>query len=127
MIDLPGSVRAYFDALNEIDRIAFLAAFDENAVARDPYGGPVYEGRGGLSRFFDGMERTWSEFRMEPQAVYRGGDRLAVPWRTEAAAKNGKRADFSGVNVFTIGDDGRILALEAYWDFKAMLAQIRDK
>lgn len=120
------SVRAYFSALNSIDRSAFLSCFAPDAVARDPYGGPAYEGHEGLNKFFDGMERTWSEFRMEPQAFYAGGERFAVPWTASSLAKNGKGAEFSGVNVFTLGEDGKIVELDAYWDFRAMLRQIRD-
>ena len=126
MNDLPDTVRTYFDALNEIDRSAFLSCFADDAIARDPYGGPVFEGEAGLNNFFDGMERTWEEFQMEPKAAYKGGDRLAVPWTTTAVARNGKRAEFSGVNVFTVDGGGQIAELEAYWDFKAMVAQIRQ-
>ena len=125
-ISLPTRVRDYFDALHEIDRKTFVACFTEDATTRDPYGGPVYEGREGLNKFFDGIEATWQSFEMMPQAAFKGGDRLAVPWQTTAVAKNGKRAEFSGVNVFTVAEDGRIRALDAYWDIRAMLAQIHD-
>lgn len=125
-IELPDSVRSYFDALNSIDRSAFVSCFAADATVRDPYGGPELRGQDGLNKFFDGMERTWREFNMEPQAAYKGGARVAVPWATTAVAKNGKGVQFSGVNVFTIGDDERIQELNAYWDFKAMLAQIRE-
>lgn len=118
-------VRAYFDALNRIDRQAFLACFAEDATARDPYGAPAHEGGSGLNKFFDGVERTWREFRMEPEAFYAGADRVAVPWRAVATTKNGKQANFEGVNVFTVGQDGKIRELDAYWDFKAMLKQIQ--
>ena len=126
MTELPESVRSYFNALNSIDRSAFLSCFSSGAVARDPYGGPVFEGPDGLNKLFDGMERTWSEFGMEPQAAFAGGNRLAVPWATSAVTKKGKRAEFSGVNVFTLDEDGKIIELDAYWNFKAMLAQIRE-
>ncbi len=124
--DLPDNVRRYFEALNSIDRSAFVSCFAEEATVRDPYGGPERQGQDGLNTFFDGMERTWREFNMEPQNVYKGGARVVVPWATTAVAKNGNEAQFSGVNVFTLGDDDRIEELDAYWDFKAMLAQIRD-
>lgn len=124
--DLPDSVRNYFDALNNIDREAFVSCFEEEAIVRDPYGGPERQGQEGLNQFFDGMERTWRQFNMEPQAAYAGGARVAVPWDATAAANNGKEAQFSGVNVFTLGDEERIQELDAYWDFKAMLAQIRE-
>ena len=126
MNDVSESVSSYFDALNGIDRAAFLSCFADDAVARDPYGGPVFEGHAGLNKFFDGLERTWAEFHMAPQAAYKGANRVAVPWTTKAVARNGKHAEFSGINVFTLDGSGQIAELEAYWDFKAMLAQIRE-
>lgn len=125
MTDLSPTLRNYFDALSNIDRDLYVACFTEDAVVRDPYGGPVYEGTDGLHKFFDGMERTWSEFSMKPRATYSGGDRVAIPWTTVAQAKNGKRAEFSGVNVFVLAEDGLIREMNGYWDFKGMLAQIR--
>lgn len=127
MSNLHPAVANYFDALNTLHREAYLACFVEDAVVQDPYGGPIYEGREGLNKFFDGMERTWSTFRMTPEKAYRGGHRYAVPWTVEATAKNGRTATFSGVNLFTLDEpDERISRLEGYWDFKGMLAQIRD-
>lgn len=126
MTDLPPIVRNYFEALSRLDRDLYVACFTSEAHVRDPYGSAQYEGEAGLNDFFDGMERTWEEFNMTPRAAYEGGDRLAVPWTTVAVAKNGKQAEFSGVNVFSLADDGRIEALDGYWDFKGMLAQIRE-
>lgn len=125
MTDLSPTLRNYFDALNNIDRDLYIACFTEDAVVRDPYGGPVYEGTDGLQRFFKGMERTWSEFAMKPRAAYSGADRVAVPWTTTAVAQNGRQAEFSGVNVFVVAEDGRIRKMDGYWDFKGMLAQIQ--
>lgn len=126
MTEMPDKVRAYFNALNSIDRAAFVDCFAEDAVARDPFGSATFEGSEGLHKFFDGVERTWSEFRMQPRAHYTGGDRVAVPWSTTARAKNGKEATFDGVNLFTVGEDGKIRMLDAYWDIRAMLRQIRE-
>ncbi len=126
MTEANATVTAYFEALNAIDREAFLACFAEDAVAQDPYGAATFEGRDGLNKFFDGMERTWREFQMAPQAFYVSGDRVAAPWKTTAVAGNGKQATFEGVNVFTLDDSGKIRALEAYWDIKAMIGQIRE-
>ncbi len=125
MIELPEHVRAYFIALNNIDRDAFLACFTSDAVARDPYGVAEFDGESGLNKFFDSMERTWRDFQMDPQAAYSGGERIAVPWNATSTAKNGKSAAFAGVNVFTLGEGDKIQELDAYWDMKAMVAQIR--
>jgi hypothetical protein len=71
------------------------------------------------------MERTWATFAMTPAAGYATGDRVAVPWHATATARNGKTAHFAGVNVFTLDGAGKISQLDGYWDFEAMVAQIR--
>ncbi|MFW5941667.1 MAG: nuclear transport factor 2 family protein [Chloroflexota bacterium] len=126
MTDLDPVLRDYFEALNNIDRAAFVDCFAPDAVLQDPYGGPLLEGESGLNKFFDGMERTWSEFEMTPGTAYRSGNRVAVNWTTTATARSGKTANFDGVNVFELADDGSIAQLQGYWDIKAMLSQIRE-
>lgn len=125
MNDAESSVDRYFRAVSNLDRAAYLSCFSEEAILRDPYGGPVRQGEAGLSAFFDGMEKAWDSFQMTPQAFYRTGDRVATPWTATGTAKNGKTAEFAGVNVFTLDEDGRIRQLDGYWDYKAMAAQLK--
>ena len=68
----------YFQALNKIDRQAFLACFTDDAQVLDPYGARMVEGIDGLNRWFDGMEKTWSKFSIESNEYYLSGDRCAV-------------------------------------------------
>ena len=117
-------IHKYFEAVSNVDRQAYLACFSEDAVVMDPYGGRPFQGREGLNKFMDGMERTWQTFRMTPDRLFASGDRAATKWAALATAKSGKTAEFEGINVFTINEDGLISRLEAYWDFKAMVAQI---
>ena len=123
--DGESSVDRYFRALSDLDRDAYLESFSPDAVLRDPYGGPERQGTPGLNAFFDGMEKTWKSFEMTPEGAYRSGNRVAVPWTASGEAKNGKKAEFAGVNVFTLGEDGRIRQLDGYWDYKAMAAQLK--
>ncbi len=124
MMMTDNSISNYFTALSHIDRSSYLACFSPDAVVMDPYGGRPLQGTDELNKFMDGMQHTWSDFSMSPGESFAAGDRVAINWTVKAKAKNGKSAEFSGINVFTINDDGLISRLEAYWDFKAMLAQI---
>jgi steroid delta-isomerase len=117
-------IRDYFAALNQIDRAAYLACFSQDATLQDPYGGRPLLGKDGLNRFMDGMERTWDRFSMTPSTPFAAGDRIAMGWTATATAKSGKTAQFAGISVFTLNEEGLIDRLEAYWDIKAMLAQI---
>ncbi len=118
------TISEYFAALNNLDRARYLACFAEGAALSDPYGGPLLEGHAGLNKFFDGMERTWQSFDMQPTDAFAAADRVAVPWKAEAVALSGKQAHFAGVNVFTLDGD-KISRLVGYWDFRAMVAQIK--
>ena len=118
------SLSDYFAALNALDRRGYVACFTPDALVRDPYGGRELRGEAGLNKFFDGMLHTWERFTMSAGEAYASGDRLAVTWRTEATAKSGKTARFAGVNIFTLEGE-KISRLDGYWDFKAMVAQLR--
>ena len=114
----------YFHALNNIDRQAFMTCFTEDAQVFDPYGARMVEGVDGLTRWFKGMENTWTEFSIQPDEYYVSGDRCAVEWQAEATSKSGKGARFKGINVFAISEEGLISRLEAYWDAAQMMTQI---
>lgn len=118
------TISDYFAALNNLNREAYVACFTIDAILRDPYGGRTLEGEEGLHKFFNGMERTWDNFQIAPGDWYPAGDRVAVPWQARATAKSGKIAEFAGVNIYTLAEDGKIKQLDGYWDFKAMVAQI---
>ncbi len=114
----------YFAALNAIDRQAYLACFDPEAMLLDPYGGRPLQGTDGLHKFMDGLERTWETFEMTPGDSYAAGNRVAVTWQAKATSKSGKTAVFAGIDVFTLNEEGLITQLEGYWDFEGMVAQI---
>ena len=123
-VKMTSAFKRYFSALNDLDQAAYVACFSNNAVLSDPYGGRIFDGSSGLEKWFHGMKRTWAEFNIRPESSFESGDRVAVQWATTATSVTGKIAQFSGINVFTIDDAGRILRLEGYWDVSAMMAQI---
>jgi ketosteroid isomerase-like protein len=114
----------YFAALQKIDRDAYIACFSEDAEVHDPYGSRPFAERSGLEKWFQGLDRTWQSFDIEPLISFTSGDRIAVQWNAEAASKSGKSAVFEGINVFTINEDGLIILQESYWDMSEMIAQI---
>ena len=114
----------YFAAVSSLDKAAYLACFSEDAIVHDLYGSRPWQGHEGLSKFFGGMERTWTSLIMTPGETYVSGNRLAATWTAHGISKSDKFAQFTGINVFTVNEDGLITQLEAYWDFKAMVAQI---
>lgn len=119
------TVNRYAEALGNLDRGAYLDLFAEDAVVVDPYGGRPFVGEVGLNMFFNGFESTWESFEMLLGEPYAAGDRVAVAWTTHARSKAGVRVEFSGINLFTINEDGQISRLEGYWDMPAMIGMLR--
>jgi steroid delta-isomerase len=115
----------YFNALSNINLDDFLACFNKDATLDDPYGGKPFVGGEGLKKWFDGFKRTWNDFSIEAEEAFYSGDRAAVKWAARGATNSGKNANFSGIDIFTIDENGLITRMDGYWDAPSMLAQIR--
>lgn len=122
---MQNAIERYRLALNSLSRADYVAAFAPDAVISDPYGPRTLQGVEGLNKFFDGLERTWSAFTMTFGEAYASADRIAVGWQVTATAHTGRTAHFAGINVFTVDEAGLLARLEGYWDFKAMVAQLK--
>jgi steroid delta-isomerase len=119
------TVSNYFAAVRSMNAEAFVAVFVPDAVSHDPVGAPPFSGYDGLRKFFQGMETTFSQLIMTETAVYINKNEAAVHWQAEGTGKNGKTTHFSGINVFTFNTNGQISNLRAYWDPRAMMAQLK--
>ncbi|MAU01255.1 MAG: ketosteroid isomerase [Anaerolineaceae bacterium] len=119
------TVSDYFAAIRSMDGQAFVAVFAADAVSHDPVGAPPVSGYDDLRKFFKGMESTFSQLIMTETAVYINKNEAAVHWQAEGTGQNGKTTVFSGINLFTCNDEGKISSLRAYWDPRAMLAQLK--
>lgn len=121
-----GVVSDYFSAVRAGDGEAFIAAFAQDAVSNDPVGAPPVEGHGGLRKFFETMVSTFERLDMKEESVFISGVGAAAKWKARGVAKNGKETNFEGIDVFQVNDEGKITRLYAYWDPRAMLAQLKD-
>ncbi len=119
------AVSSYFAAIRSMDEEGFVAVFAPDAVSHDPVGAPPVSGYDGLRKFFKGMEATFTQLTMTETAVYINQNEAAVHWQAEGTGKNGKTTHFTGIDVFTINDEGKISSLRAYWDPRAMMAQLK--
>ena len=115
----------YFAALSHINRNDFLSCFADEAVLHDPYGSKPFVGRVGLGKWFDSFERTWTEFSIEAEESHNSGDGTAVKWAATGTTHSAKKANFSGIDVFLLNENGLISRMDGYWDAPAMMAQIR--
>lgn len=119
------TISNYFAAIRSLDAEAFVAVFTPDAVSHDPVGAPPFSGHDGLRKFFQGIAATFSQLTMTETAVYINQNEAAVHWQAEGTGKNGKITQFSGIDLFTCNDEGKISSLRAYWDPRAMMAQLK--
>lgn len=120
------AINHYFAAICNLDAAAFIACFAADCVSHDPVGAPPISGHEGLRNFFGGILATFDKLHMAETAVYINKNEAAVHWQAEGVGKNGKSTTFSGIDLFTINEDGKIAALRAYWNPRAMMAQLKD-
>ncbi|WP_420631867.1 nuclear transport factor 2 family protein [Candidatus Leptofilum sp.] len=124
--NLKEAVANYFAAIRNMDTDAFVNVFAADGESHDPVGAPPFQGHDGLRKFFRGIEATFSQLTMTETAVYINKNEAAVHWQAEGIGKNGKTAQFSGINLFVFNPDGEISNLRAYWNPRAMMAQLKE-
>ena len=120
------AVSNYFVAIRNMDAEAFVAVFAEDGVSHDPVGAPPFSGHDGLRKFFGGIQATFNKLTMTETAVFINKNEAAVHWQAEGVGKNSKATSFSGINLFTVNDSGKIESLRAYWNPRAMMAQLKE-
>lgn len=121
---IQATIRAYFEAQQRMDADAWLALFTEDAVIYDPVGNPANLVRETYQKFFALLTMTFEQLELVPEQIFVAGNGAAVKWVMRGLAKTGKQATASGISVFDLRDD-KIQQVLAYWDDKAMLAQLQ--
>lgn len=117
-------VAAYFAATRAMDKAAWLATFAADGVSIDPVGTPPMDTPEKRAAFFDGIVGAFETVGLTEQEVYLAGNSAAVKWIGQGTGKNGRAVTFEGIDVFEVNDDGKVLALHAYWNPAAMMADL---
>jgi ketosteroid isomerase-like protein len=118
------TIERYFAALTTRDRDAWLDCFAREGGMEDPAGTPPKLGQAGLGAFFDEVAGALAGMEFRPLAIQLCGDTSAVSWRARLSARNGRRVDCEGIDVFQFAADGRILKLTGFWDPQAAFAEL---
>lgn len=119
------AVRGYFATLREGDRAGWLAAFAEDAELADPVNAPPATGHAGLEGFWDRMMGMFERVELIEGEILVAGRHAAAAWTGRNTARNGKVADFTGINTFEVDEAGKLRRVAGYWDARAMLRQVR--
>lgn len=113
--ELRDLVRRYCAAVSSRDAAAVAALFAEGAVQRDPATAPPNEGRAAIQAFFQAAVDASTATRFEALAVRTAGDHVAIDFRVAVTLEAGTMT-IEGIEVFTVGADGLIDQVTAYWD-----------
>jgi steroid delta-isomerase len=109
------AVDAYIDAYQRSDRDAFLDAFAEGGVVIDPVGTPPHGGRDARAAFWDSVHQLAERITFDVNDVIVAGDEAAMVFTIHSKVGDAT-LEIDAVDVFTVGDDGRIAQMKAYWD-----------
>lgn len=108
------------------DRDGWLALFAADALVEDPIGPSMFdpEGRGhrgveGIGAFYDTVISS-GDVRFSIRESYAAGSECANVGTITTTFADGSRAIVDGVYTYRIGDDGKIVALRAFWDADAI-------
>jgi steroid Delta-isomerase len=108
-------IATYVSTLNTRDPQAIAALFAEDAVQADPASNPPNVGRDAIEAFFTGSIGASEEWTFSAPTVHTCGDQVAFNFQIMVES-SGTTMTISGIEVFTVNDDGLIASVNAYWD-----------
>ncbi|MCU4184413.1 nuclear transport factor 2 family protein [Acidiferrimicrobium sp. IK] len=110
------AVDGYLTHFQARDRDAWLSLFADDATLIDPVPAEPAVGRQAIGAFWDGMAAMAERFSIEQRSLHVCGDQAALVYTLVAGPRSGGGVAFDGVEIFTVGEDGRITSAVAYWD-----------
>ena len=113
--ELRGLIANYVAAVNSRDAQAIAATFAEDARQADPASNPPNIGRQAITTFFENGIGACESWTFTATKVHTCADRAAINFEISLVT-GGTTMAISGIEVFTVGDDGLFTAVNAYWD-----------
>ena len=110
------AIDRYAAAVSSADKAAILSCFAEQASFVDPYPSPPRVGRADIGEFWDVVFAMGKPLAFVPERIAVCSDRCAFNFAVTLATPDGGRVGIEGIEVATIGDDGLIAEMTAYWD-----------
>ncbi len=104
------------------DKAAWLALFHPDAVVEDPIGPSPFDPEGAGHRGLDAIEAFYDtvigphavRFRIEQS--WAGGNEVANVGTISTTMADGMVVHTDGVFTYRVDDEGRLVALRAYWE-----------
>ena len=116
------TLREVLDGFNEHDLDAIMAHFAEDCVFEAPRGPDPWgrrsvgkdEVRRGLAARFEGIP----DVHYGDDDHFACGDRGVSEWTITGTGVDGERIEVRGCDLWTFGDDGRIVRKDSFWKIR---------
>ena len=113
---------ASMNAVESGDKAAWLALFADDAVVEDPIGpspfspdGTGQRGRDAIEAFYDSVIGP-NEVTFRIDSSWAGGNEVANVGTISTRMPDGTVVHTDGVFTYKVDDDGKVVALRAYWE-----------
>jgi steroid delta-isomerase len=114
------------------DRESWLGLFVEDAFLANPVGrspfdpkGEGFRGKAGLKRYWDTvLGRTKLTIVVKQQLV--SDNACACVLETTIDFGGGATATVDSIGIYEVNDDGKLVSVKVYWDWDALLAQVKE-
>jgi len=115
------------------DRESWLGLFAEDGFYASPVGkspfdptGEGFRGKAALKRYWDTViAKTKLTIVATQQLV--SGNTCAVVLRTTNDFGDGATTTMDQIGIYEVNDDGKLVSVKVYWDWDALLAQVKEK
>jgi steroid delta-isomerase len=106
-------------------RETWLGLFATHAVLEDPVGhAPPRDGAGEVAEFWDAGIGVLEDVRFDVRRIHASPREAVVLADVAIRAPGGATATYDAVIHYTLDDSGAIIALRAFWDLPAVMAQL---
>ena len=109
------AVDTYVAAYQENDRAKLLEAFAPDGVMEDPVGTPPHVGRDAIGAFWDSAHQLADRLSFDVRDVVVCGSEAVMVFQIRAQIGDGGML-IDAVDVFEVGDDGKIRQVKAFFD-----------
>jgi ketosteroid isomerase-like protein len=119
--------RQFIEAYNRRDYDAAMEFFDPEIdwVLPEQQRSDSARGRDQVMRFWEGLDETFEELRLDPQEFVDGGDRVGVRLRFYGRGKgSGAELDTEMYHQVTTFSDGTMVRIEYFTDWPSALEAI---
>jgi ketosteroid isomerase-like protein len=109
------AIERHFACWNARDREGWIGLFDPQVQFDDPVGVPTKHGLEAARRQWDASFTPGQRWRINPGLTYYRGSDAASVVRNQGVIGD-KRFDFETIEVWTLGENGKFVAVRGYYD-----------